>query len=155
MVAVYEFYKMGNTQAASQASDSKASGKNRRNSNVKGRMLARFGHRKSAQQNKKGTPNTDEEFTNLELQLGGGGGGGGDGDGDGADETAGCSADATTNERLIDISSSVVVKQQQHFSQRLTATDSGAAGDDDDNKRISYISQGADSAKDALECGKF
>lgn len=121
---------MGNSQT-SNVSDGKSFGKNRRNSNVKGRMLARFGNRKS-----KAILCADDDFTNVGQQC------------IGAPTAADVEATALDNTgsdghcKLPDYSSVVVVEH------RKKSTDSEA------NKRISFISQGADSAKDALDCGE-
>lgn len=121
---------MGNSQT-SNVSDGKAFGKNRKNSNVKGRMLARFGNRKS-----KAVLYAEDEYTNLEQQC------------NGAPTASDVDAQARDNTgldghcKMPDYTSDVVVEHRKK------------SADSEANKRISFISQGADSAKDALDCGK-
>lgn len=121
---------MGNSQT-SNVSDGKAFGKNRRNSNVKGRMLARFATRKS-----KTILCADDEFTNVVQHI------------NGAPPASDVQATASENtepdehSELPDYTSVMVVEHRKK------------SADSEANKRISFISQGADSAKDALDCGK-
>lgn len=121
---------MGNSQT-SNVSDGKALGKNRRNSNVKGRMLARFGNRKS-----KAILCADDDFTNVGQP---------------------CKAAPTAS----DVEATVLDNTEldghgelSDYSSVLVVEHRKKSSDSETNKRISFISQGADSAKDALDCGK-
>lgn len=121
---------MGNSQTTN-VSDGKAFGKNRRNSNVKGRMLARFGNRKS-----KAILCADDDYTNVGQQC--------NGAPSPADVKVTCfdNTEPDLQCELPDYSSDMVVEHRKK------------SADCEANQRISFISQGADSAKDALDCGE-
>lgn len=116
---------MGNLHGNSTAAS--ADGKNRRNSNVKGRMLARFGHRSRS---KAVLSAAEDEFTNVLERLG----------------DAAAAADKIVEKLPAELSTVVLV----HRNKLQTNDD-----DEDVDKRFSFLSQGADSAKDALDCGEF
>lgn len=113
--------RMGNLHgngAAANASTADGSGKSRRNSNVKGRMLARFGHRSRS---KAVLSAAEDEFSNV-------------------------------LERLADVVAPSTTTTLKSADAKLPLDD--VEVDDAIDKRISFISQSADSAKDALDCGE-
>lgn len=140
---------MGNSTSASTTEGvaRKTSGRARKNGgNVKERMMARFGHRKSA---------TSSNRTPLdEVQL--------PSSSDGvSDEFFGiCNLDlgkssASLEQRPTQLNvKAITVVRPPEPSSRPTSGGSSNSEDECNIKRISYISQGADSAKDALESGE-
>lgn len=124
--------KMGNSQTSTSNNDSSkcSLGKNRRNSNVRGRVLARFGHRKSVPKD-----------LNKSIEIDGAGGSRADGD--------------FSSLQIGNVDTKCSTTYYRRTSS-AAAGDGEHSSEDDFNKRLSQFSQcTADSAKDALDFGEF
>lgn len=142
---------MGNsTSTSTEGISRKASGRTRKNGggNVKERMMARFGHRKSASSSNR-TPLDDVQPASSS-------------DGLSDDFLAVCDDAAKTaaierRPTQLNVKAITVVRPPEPSSRPTSAgsTSSNNEGDEFHIKRISYLSQGADSAKDALESGEL
>lgn len=146
---------MGNS--ASNSTDGmarKASGKARKNggANVKDRMMARFGHRKSASHANRTPPDDLAMPSSIS-----------DGAGDdflavGVDDMVKKAAPIERRPTQLNVKAITVVRPPEPSSRPTSVHGSTFSSNSDDEqriiKRVSYISQGADSAKDALESGK-
>lgn len=113
---------MGNTQTASSADQKPPTTvKNRKNSNVKERVLAKFGHRKTL----------PKEVVNVKI--------------DEENEGNATCEDEPSCQKIIEPTTSTATDTAKIESIVESAVEI--------NKRFSQYSQGADSAKDALDCG--
>ena len=104
----------------------------RRNSTVKARMFTRFVHKKSVPQGL--SLCSGEDFTDIHQQT---------------------SAGSVVRRAVITTATTPTKTENDNEHDEPPPTKTHQSADEIANKRISYISQGADSAKDALELGNY
>lgn len=142
---------MGNSASttSTEGVSRKASGRTRKNgSNVKDRMMARFGHRKS------GSSANGKPLDEVPLPS--------SSDGVSDDFLAVCddlgkSVSIEKRPTQLNVKAITVVRPPEPSSRPTSAGGSTLSSNSEDEnriKRVSYFSQGADSAKDALESGE-
>lgn len=140
---------MGNsTSTSTEGIARKASGKTRKNGgNVKERMMARFGHRKSASAHNR-TTQDDVQLPSSSDGL--------------SDEFLAVCDDFNKSLAIerrpnqLNVKAITVVRPPEPSSRPASGASTISSNSEDDRriKRVSYFSQGADSAKDALESGE-